>query len=164
MKIIVVSDSHGNVDELSRIVLMNGSADIVVFCGDGYRDIQSVRGMYPDKMYVAVKGNNDWYCNEPYLQEIKVCGKKIIITHGHTYGVKEGYYRIASYAHSVNADIALFGHTHSQYLDYDGRVLLMNPGSIGYKGEHGIIEIEDSGKITAKIYPANQFNPPITIQ
>ena len=61
MKIIVVSDSHGNVDELSRIVLMNGSADIVVFCGDGYRDIQSVRGMYPDKMYVTVKGNNDWY-------------------------------------------------------------------------------------------------------
>lgn len=164
MKIIVVSDSHGSVDLLFDAIRKNSKAEVIAFCGDGHNDIEGVKKAFPDKMVIAVKGNCDWCCDYAYLEEITLCGRKIIITHGHMYGVKEGYSRINYFAQSVNADIALFGHTHSPYLDYDGRVLLMNPGSIGYHREYGILDIDDNGTITASLYPPNQYNPPITVQ
>ena len=34
MKIVVVSDSHGNVDVLRDIALREGDADIFLHCGD----------------------------------------------------------------------------------------------------------------------------------
>ena len=43
---------------------------------------------------------------------IEVCGKKIFITHGHFYGVKEGMQRLLYRGLELKVDIALYGHTH----------------------------------------------------
>ena len=104
-------------------------------------------------MFISVRGNCDWCCNVPDREEFTLCGKKIFITHGHIYGVKQGLSRITAYGHSINADIVLFGHTHQQIVTVDGSMLIMNPGSLGYNAEYGIIDIDDNGKITAEEYP-----------
>lgn len=153
MKILVFSDSHSESDMLPEIIQSNSTAEVVVFCGDGYNDIDHLRYAFPEKMFITVRGNCDWCCNAPDKEEITLNNKKILITHGHIFGVKDGLSRITAYGHSINADIVLFGHTHQQLVTVDGSMLLMNPGSFGFNGQYGIIEIDDNGKITATEYP-----------
>lgn len=153
MKILVLSDSHGKTTELETAIRLNSAAEVVIFCGDGHSDIEDMRYIFPNKMFISVRGNCDWCYNAPDKEEITLCGKKIFITHGHIYDVKQGLSRITAYGHSINADIVLFGHTHQQIVTVDGSMLIMNPGSLGYSAEYGIIEIDDSGKITAQEYP-----------
>ena len=160
MKILVVSDSHGDTASFESAVKKHRSADVIVFCGDGHRDLAAIRNLHRDKAYAAVAGNCDWYCDLPLVQELELCSKKIIVTHGHNFGVKDGYSRITAFGHSNNADILLFGHTHKQFCTVDGKMLILNPGSIGYRGNYSIIEIDErTGKTKATEYPDSDFGP-----
>ncbi len=164
MKILVISDSHGSYDKIISTIRKNSKAEIIAFCGDGHSDIEEAKKYFPDKMFLAVRGNCDWCCDFPYLTDINLCGRKMIVTHGHLQRVKEGYSILRDFAKGINADIALFGHTHSPYLDYDGRVLIMNPGSLGYNNEYGILDIAEDGSLKAALYPKNKYNPPICLK
>ena len=162
MKIIAMSDSHGETAAMHEIVQKHRTADLIAFCGDGSSDIAAIRSMFPDKAVLAVRGNCDWYCDLPYYQEIELCGKKIMITHGHLLGVMQGYQRIIDYGHSNGIDIMIFGHTHKQMTSVEGRMLLVNPGSVGYSRKYTLIEIDDqTGKMTATEYPDNMYGPTI---
>lgn len=164
MKIIVISDSHGSFEEVNKIIRQNSKADVVAFCGDGSSDLDYAKQQFTDKMFLSVRGNCDWCSSDAFLQEITLCGKKIVITHGHLHGVKEGYSRISYLGHDLGANIVLFGHTHLPHLSYDGRILLMNPGSVAFGNQYGLIDIDDdTGKINAELFPKNKYNPPITI-
>lgn len=156
MKFIVTSDSHGEFMAMRDIILKHNNADVIIFCGDGSKDIDEIRYTFPEKMVISVRGNCDWYCDNPDVQEITLCGRKIFITHGHIFGVKQGYQRIIQRGQSINADIVLFGHTHQQFSSFEGNMLLLNPGSIGHK-QYSTIEIdENSGKIKVTEYPYNK--------
>ncbi len=160
MKILVISDSHGDTASFDSAVRRHRSADVIVFCGDGHRDLQTIRAAHRNKAYIAVAGNCDWYCDLPLVQQSELCSKKIIVTHGHMFGVKNGYSRITNFGHQNNADILLFGHTHKQFCTVDGGMLLLNPGAMGYGGRYSIIEInEKTGKIKATEYPDSDFGP-----
>lgn len=162
MKIIVFSDSHGDLTEMRAALKKHRHADVVAFCGDGCSDIQRIRMEFPDKQYYAVCGNCDWYCNEPNIQEFQLVGKNFFVTHGHLFGVKQGYDRIINLGRQNGFDIILFGHTHKQLTSVEGGILLVNPGSIGYGGCYTIIEInEDTGKIKATEYPHDEYGPVI---
>ena len=162
MKILVFSDSHGKEKHLINAVREHKNADIIVFCGDGHRDIEDVQKALPNKIYLAVRGNCDWNCSNPLLMTYTAAGKKLLIAHGHAQYVKEGLSRLIALGHKEKADILLFGHTHTQLTTADGRMLIMNPGSIGFGGQYGIIEIdENTGTITANEYPDNKFGPVI---
>ena len=78
--------------------------------------------------------------------------------HGHRKNVKFGYYGAVLAARQENADILLFGHTHSAMTDYDDGLYIMNPGSLGQAGypTYGIIDITSSG-ITTKIIDASHL-------
>ncbi len=160
MKILVFSDSHGNSSEMRHAIRSNKDADVVMFCGDGHHDLIEMQQDFPDKAYFAVKGNCDWYCDFALVQTVTLCGKKILLTHGHAHSVKEGLTRLVCFAHQEQADILLFGHTHQQMTTADGRMLIMNPGSVGFHEEYGVITIDEAtGKITAVEYPHNQYGP-----
>lgn len=165
MKIIAVSDSHGSESELISIVRKHRSAEVVIFCGDGNHDIDTVRMRFPEKMVYAVKGNCDWYCSYPNVEELDLCGKHILITHGHVFGVKNGYYTISIFGRSRKADIVVFGHTHKQVSAVDGNMLLVNPGSVADKGCYSIITIDEkSGEIRVDEYPHSEYGPVILRQ
>lgn len=160
MKILVISDSHGDTASFESAVRHNRKADVIVFCGDGHRDLQTIRAAHHGKKFIAVAGNCDWHCDLPFVEEAELCGKKIIVTHGHMFGVKEGYYRIANFGKQNNADIVLFGHTHKQFCTVESGMLLLNPGSVGYGGRYSIIDIDEkTGKIKATEYPDSDFGP-----
>lgn len=154
--VLVFSDSHGNVLPMRRAISVHPRASYVLFCGDGVRDIESLEEEFPDKIFLAVKGNCDLFVSENEISTERVVpigGYRILMMHGHLYGVKGGYGVAAVRAASENANILIFGHTH---LPYDGRletgggsVHLFNPGSIGRRLDggysYGILTIGDNG-------------------
>lgn len=156
MKILVFSDSHGNDNNMAIAVKKYKNADVIIFCGDGHRDIKELGRTFPKKKIYAVKGNCDW-CNDlPLLITVELGGKRVMITHGHAQYVKDGIERLIALGHREKADIVLFGHTHRTLTTADGMMLIMNPGSIGFDGSYGIIDIdENTGIITANEYPDN---------
>ena len=146
MKILVFSDSHSNYKHiLKAIETHNGIADLVVFLGDGLRDVERVKEIYPNLHFFAVKGNCDVFSSSGYsdYSVLDLDGIKILITHGHLFGVKSGYDRILYRAEELGADAVFFGHTHEpiDFSTYVGekRIHLFNPGSIAYGGTYGVV-------------------------
>lgn len=148
MRILVVSDTHGDLHTLIRVVNSQPAAEVIVHCGDGDEQVQFLKNNYKDKMIVGVRGNCDLYSTLSPREVIRVCGKTIFITHGHLYNAKFGLYNLVCAAREEKADILLFGHTHSAVTDYEDGLHIMNPGSChGYAASYGYIDITDKGEI-----------------
>lgn len=144
MKILVVSDTHGDTRTLNSLLKIQTNVEVVIFLGDGYEEFEDVKRFYPDKMFIGVKGNNDWGSSLPYDDEIVIEGKKLFMTHGHRYGVKGGLSRLIAECRRRKANIVLFGHTHIPYTSYEDGIYVINPGSLrGFTGTYGVIEIKD---------------------
>ena len=144
MKILVISDSHGDIKSFDSLVKMQTNAEVVIFLGDGCEEFENVRRCYSDKMFIGVKGNNDWCSPLPADEEIVIEGKRLFMTHGHRYGVKSGLSRIIAEGRNRKADIVLFGHTHIPYMSYEDGIYIMNPGSLRrFDCSYGVIEIQN---------------------
>lgn len=130
MRILIISDSHGNMDNLTY-VLNNVDYDKIFFLGDGIKDILSVEGLDRSKL-LLVKGNNDISNIVPdfILEEIE--GKKFFITHGHLYNITYGIKKLIDVAKSNGADVVIYGHTHiALQVKTEEGIICINPGSIG---------------------------------
>ncbi len=152
MRILVVSDTHGDFHSLNRAVKAQPTAELIIHCGDGASQVDELRMMYPDKKIVAVRGNCDWGSMLPNFEVVEFGGKTIFVTHGHLYNVKLVLYPLICAARENKADIALFGHTHSAMTDYEDGLTVMNPGSChGYGASYGYIDITDRGDVVTNI-------------
>ena len=58
--------------------------------------------------------------------------------------VKYGLYNLQSAARGYNADIALFGHTHTPVTYYEDGLWLVNPGSIR-NGDFAVVDLTPKG-------------------
>jgi len=127
MKILVISDSHGN-DSAVCSAIYKESPDAIIHLGDGYADIPETL----DIPIYQVRGNCDSYlCNSPDKQTIELEGVRIFMSHGHLYNVKTTMSSIYLAALEENASVVLFGHTHIPFADIDPQnPSLFNPGSI----------------------------------
>lgn len=150
MKIIVVSDTHGSYRNFKRIMELNRNADIVVHCGDSRDELDEIKREFPDKTYYTVKGNCDFFTDLPQVELFTVDGVRFMATHGHLYNVKYGLMNLLLAAKENNADVALFGHTHISHDEAVDGVRLFNPGSAGYGGSFGVIEVKD-GQVLSNI-------------
>lgn len=152
MRIIVVSDTHGNYSKLEDVLFQQPRADYFIHLGDGEREFDEVQGYHQNIKFLSVAGNCDFASSLPKDAEIVLCEKRIYFTHGHKYGVKSGYGRVICEALRRNADILLFGHTHVAMTAYENGLYIMNPGSLGHPQEsnatYGIIDITKAGIVT----------------
>ena len=155
-RILVFSDSHGNREQLERILsYFSGHIDAIAFCGDGISDLLSIIEDVQEcalpftipPVTAFVCGNNDpsafpvefpvsssqAACSQivkiPQCLVFTACGHKIFMTHGHRYGVYSSLERLEQEAQIVGADFVFFGHTHVPQLESRGCIML-NPGSI----------------------------------
>ena len=144
MKVLVVSDVHGRVTPL----LKNETADALFFLGDGLYDLDqaiAANGAAPDYPIYRVRGNCDIGSDDPAEGLAPFGGVLFFYTHGHLFGVKSGYERIAEYAADRGADVVLFGHTHYKTLRHGTPFspALFNPGSLRDTHSYGVITITD---------------------
>jgi len=130
MRIIVMSDSHTAFGRVLDIVSRNQNADLFIHLGDGEDEYDRVAARFPEKTFLAVKGNNDWHSQKPAVGFVTCDGVKIMYTHGHLFSVKWGIDQLIREGVAQDARVVLYGHTHMARKDYvDGRYIL-NPGSV----------------------------------
>ncbi len=144
MKILVLSDSHGNVDNMVRCVEMVQPRH-VLHLGDCIRDAEELQRRFPELPMTMVPGNCDWGRSEQGEVLLELGGARILMMHGHTRSVKHTTMNARYAARECSADILLFGHTHYAMVDYDGTLYLMNPGSVGdyHAPTYGVITVEN---------------------
>ncbi len=149
MTLLILSDSHGRPDRVSEAIT-RVRPDGILFAGDGLRDLTYCD--LPASLW-AVAGNCDWGTSpliirgtpfEPEAEElVTVEGIRILLMHGHRYGVKGGLGQAIARAAQRDADVLIFGHTHVPLELHlspdDGRsdfsvtkpLAVFNPGSLG---------------------------------
>lgn len=126
---LILSDSHGELSNMIRAVKRE-EPDIIIHLGDCVADAEALMHEFPEKNIVNVPGNCD-YSQEATERVLDIDGYKVLICHGHTYGVKLSYLHLECHAREIGVDLALFGHTHKIYYDKHNGVAMLNPGSIG---------------------------------
>ena len=128
MKVMVVSDTHGNY--LAPLTLLDGSgATMLIHLGDEISDAAVIEPLL-DIPLLKVPGNCDHRSTEPREIIKTIAGKRFLITHGDIYRVKYGLESIVRKAVEKKAAVALFGHTHTPCVHKQDGVLLVNPGTL----------------------------------
>ena len=142
MKILVLSDSHGNLANMVRAVELE-SPRMILHLGDGWQEAQRLHQLFSDLPFHQVPGNCDYRPGEPAEQLLFVEDRRVLLCHGHTYGVKQSLLTAGYAAEEQNLDLFLFGHTHRPLVDRRGKTLFLNPGSIGdFHPFYGVVTLE----------------------
>jgi putative phosphoesterase len=153
MMIYVFSDSHGSAASMLQEI-ENGRPDRIIHLGDGRNDTDKIRAAFPDIPLKAVRGNCDTGSILPDRELLYINGLKILITHGHLYGVKGGPGGIVAAGKSAGAGLVLYGHTHAARHDSFDGVDTLNPGSCGMgRTSFAILEVSDEGRFSVQIKP-----------
>ena len=147
-KIVVLSDTHGNISAIERLTDIMKESDYVFHLGDYQSDIALFNREFGDKIH-SVKGNCDMGGGDEILD---VEGVKIMITHGNEYGVKNGLTRLNFKAKEVGANVVFYGHTHvAKIEEFDG-ITFINPGALkSFINKTYCYAVVHNGKLTAKI-------------
>ncbi len=167
IKIIVVGDTHVLAfKKISlEIVTAMRNADYVVHVGD-YTSKNVLDGLLKlkDQRFKGVYGNADPLDiqNELTSTEIfEILGKRIGITHPAVGGSdKLTRKRVLSEFKEFNVDAILYGHTHVPLLEFQGDILLVNPGKGYFESHHygsptSIVELYIGKDIRGKIVYIN---------
>ena len=131
MKILVVSDTHGWDIGLNAAIKKETPFDMLIHLGD--LEGSELKLQYTVSCpLVMVCGNNDFNTALSMTTTVRVPGHKIFVTHGHKYHVKMGRGPMCADAARDECDIVLYGHTHRELIEWEGNILVINPGSLTY--------------------------------
>ncbi len=152
MKYMVISDIHDDINNLNKVlsIYTKEYCNKLLVLGDLFNygfdinreDIVNRLNLMADNI-VAVRGNCDnnivgIMFDMPYISNVIINNKNILLTHGHLY---DDYYLLGR-----DADIILTGHSHvSSFKEINNRYLI-NPGSISKSrnGENSFVIIDEN--------------------
>lgn len=147
-----MSDTHNDTNSISHAIEQQPTANTILHLGDFHTDVEVPSYLYDKKEFIQVSGNCDSNSSVPITRELDVLGKKIFMTHGHMYSVKESLNFFLTDAKNRRCNIALYGHTHVPMNTYQSGIYVMNPGSLkGKNATYGIIDIFEDGSINTQI-------------
>lgn len=146
MKVLVASDSHGMAFRLIDAIQIE-KPDLLLFLGDGARDLLQVRIAMPELPIEQVYGNCDHWSDGEEERILILQGHSVLLLHGHTQDVKRGLQKLWNLAQGQKVEAVLYGHTHVPSITQKDGILFFNPGSIGTlgQGSYGILEVEPQG-------------------
>lgn len=141
MKLCILSDSHLCRDKVLAVVQAAADCDAFIHLGDLALDSDYLKEL-TDKPVYAVKGNCDLSRRMPLELILELGGMKLLLCHGHERFVKEGLYLLFMRAKAVQAQAALFGHTHIPLCTREEGILLLNPGALK-DGRYALLTLEN---------------------
>ena len=132
MRILIVSDTHGNtsrVREVYKKLSAVSPVDMIVHCGDYSSDALKIQNEL-GKRVLWVKGNCDGCFDEKEFAVLQTEAGDFFVCHGHMQNV--GYSKRDLYYYACQEDCvgAIYGHTHRADKTEMGDFLFINPGSI----------------------------------
>ena len=152
MKYMIISDIHGGIYELNKVldIYYKEHCSKLLILGDLFdygfsmtRDdiinrLNSMKGSI-----IAVRGNcdnnvKDILFDMPYLIQIRLNNKNIGLSHGHLYS--------KDYLSKKDVDIIFTGHSHISNIEVINNKLFINPGSISKsrRGENSFAIIDEN--------------------
>lgn len=147
MKLLVLSDSHGDTGTMVDVVEKE-RPDEILHLGDCWSDGESLSYIYPQIQISMVPGNCDFCPGRKGVLLLERQGVSILMAHGHQWRVKSGLELAMKAAGDSGADILLYGHTHEAACWQERGMWVMNPGTVGgryAKASYGVITIEANG-------------------
>ena len=135
LKLVLFSDSHGNVANMADVVRLE-HPDRVLHMGDLARDAEELARQFPDIPVTYVPG-------------FTLEGCKILMTHGHTYHVKMGPGAAIRAAREAGAGLLCFGHTHEALCEFQNGLWIVNPGAAGslVQPTYAVAVLEEGGAV-----------------
>lgn len=156
MKVLIVSDTHGRDENLETAVNREAPFDMLVHCGD-----VEGREIYIEALAECpcsiVSGNNDFFSDLPREDVIDIEGNRVLVTHGHYYGVSMEFDQLAQAAKERGCNAAFFGHIHVPVVEKMDGILLVNPGSLAFPRQRGrrpsyaVLETDGNGRMDVEI-------------
>lgn len=134
MKILLISDTHGSIRGLDKI-LEGERFDALLHMGDAQGQEDLIRAIASPVPVDFVAGNCDFFSKESRELVLNYRGVSVFMTHGDRYGVKSGLTRLKEAAKKAGAEVAIYGHTHVPDVSFDGSVWTVNPGSFSRPGQ-----------------------------
>ncbi|MGN0658894.1 MAG: metallophosphoesterase family protein [Emergencia sp.] len=128
MKILLISDTHGDLSRVRTVLDTVRDIDLIAHCGDLQHDaweLEDTSGI----PVVSVKGNCDG-ARKPDRQIIDTPAGKILITHGHLEGAGYDYNKLLYLGEEQGCIAVCFGHTHAAMCEDFAGIWLINPGSL----------------------------------
>ncbi len=130
MKYLILSDTHGHINYLKRIVEKESDIKNIIFLGDGINDVMVLKAQRQDLNIQFVAGNIDHNKEIPKTLLLHIKNHKVFACHGDGYFVKMSLLPLRKECIREGYDIALYGHTHMQYYEYYDGLYMFCPGSI----------------------------------
>lgn len=154
MKILVLSDSHATL-RIMREAVVAIKPNAIIHLGDFFDDGEVIREENMHIPFYSVPGNCDKYRMYQPRPESLCCavyGVRVYMTHGHNHYVKSGLYSLVKDAKEANAQVVLFGHTHTPMCEQRDGLWVLNPGSCGNGcGTVGLLETENGEILNCRI-------------
>jgi putative phosphoesterase len=153
MKIGVVSDSHGHIDNLRRAVksIHAAGAEIIVHLGDDYDDVKAF-STQAGTLIIQVPGVFSTYYQEPAIPNRIIEqweGVRVLLTHtpeAHKHDLPNDL-KPEEVVAKGGVSLVLFGHSHIPVVRKEGEVVWVNPGHLkdddkkGYPPTYALLEI-----------------------
>ncbi|TQR16158.1 metallophosphoesterase family protein [Psychrobacillus soli] len=126
MKILVMSDTHRDIETMERVMEHCTDVNAVIHCGDS----ELAASYFDSKSVHIVRGNCDF--DEGFSEEVilELENETILIVHGHKHQVKTTLMPLKYRAEEVDATIVCFGHSHLLGAELQNGTLYINPGSL----------------------------------
>jgi len=153
MRILVISDTHGNFPLAFKSCTLAEPFDVLIHLGDGGEDASLLEDALEVRV-IHIAGNCDLGSTSPRELLWEFEGKRLLLVHGDAYGVKYGLARLDKRAREVGADAVLFGHTHRATITNLSGILAVNPGTMmraAQRASYATLEITQQG-ITADLF------------
>ena len=146
MKILLVSDTHGNNEALDYLLKQYPNMDLYIHCGDSESDEFSI---YP---YRSVRGNCDYVGDFPMHLIIPTPMGNMLVQHRPNPDV--------SLLRNNDIKIFTYGHTHQRRFNEESGLYIINPGAISfardkYDYSYCILNIEE-GKLTVDFHTLDE--------
>ena len=158
MNVLVLSDSHAGLSFM-RAAIQSLQPNALVHLGDYYEDGETIAFENPNLTMYQVPGNCDMMrCfGKPETLCLTIRGVKILMAHGHQFGVKGSLVKLLAEARRLGAQVVLYGHTHEAdcHQEEDG-LWVINPGSCGsYSGSVALLELQPQTVVGCRILTAD---------
>lgn len=165
MKIGIISDTHGSIDDFNKAVelLESKGVEKIIHLGDvlyhgprnplpeNYRPKEVAEKLKVRDDIIFIKGNCDSEVDQMVIGKdlseseklIDLDGKKWYLIHGH----QKAEYQLVERAKELGADVVAYGHTHIKVLEDREGLIVLNPGSTTFpKDESKSLALYDDGK------------------
>ena len=163
MKVLIVSDIHGNYDNMKKVLENESDFSYLIILGDICSNLELSKLLnYYNQKIIAVRGNCDYRgldlldfnMDKDYVL-VPIDNKIFYCTHGH-------FYNSNSFP-NIDYDVYLQGHTHTPLMQKKENRIFLNPGSISlprggsvksyifYEDGEFTLKGVDDGKVIQKV-------------